>query len=156
MHTTAIDFTPIINVVLQTMATVLLGAGTWGISRLVHWLGLKNAAQASANLDDALGKSVAYGLQQSQQLIKANGWDHADVRSATLASAAPYMIAHFPDALKAVGCDLSNTDAVTACVTQALDRAFPQAVRVAATSPATLPAVPPSLVVSAPAVALAA
>ena len=134
---------------------MLLAAGTWGISRLVRWLGLKNAAQASANLDDALEKSVTYGLQQSQDIIKAQGWDHADVRNATLAKAAPYMIAHFPDALAAVGCDLSKPDALNACVTEALDRAFPQAVAVAAASPST-PSIASPAALTPPAVVRAA
>lgn len=137
MHAATIDLTPITNVLLQLAATVLLGLGSWGATRLVSWLGLKNSAQATANLDDALQKSVTYGLQQSQAMIAAKGWDHVDVHNAALASALPYMIQRFPDALKAAGVDMSNQQALQATVAGALDRSFPQAVAVAAASPAT-------------------
>ena len=66
---TSVNIDPIINALLQLAATVLLAAGTWAVSRLVTWLGLKNSAQATATLDDALQKAVTYGLQQSQGLI---------------------------------------------------------------------------------------
>ncbi len=134
---------PIIDVLLQLAATVLLAVGTWAISRFTMWLGLKNAAQATATLDDALQKAVTYGLQQSQELIKQKGWDHVDVRNATLAQAAPYMINHFPDALKNVGLDMSNPQAVQLAVMGALDRSFPHAAAIAAASPATPPATAP-------------
>ncbi len=149
MHATAMDLSPVINVLLQLAATVLLAAGTWAISQLVRWLGLKNAAQATASLDDALQKSVTYGLQQSQDLIRQKGWDHADVRSATLAQALPYLIQHFPDVLGSAGIDMSNQAALQATVVGALDRAFPHAAAVAANSPATPPATAPTPQVTA-------
>jgi hypothetical protein len=139
-----IKLDPIIDVLLQLAATVLLAAGTWAITRFTTWLGLKNSAQATATLDDALQKAVTYGLQQTQELIKQKGWDNVDVRNAALAHAAPYMIGHFPDALKNVGLDMSNTQAVQAAVMGALDRSFPHAAAVAAASPATPPATAPA------------
>ena len=149
MQHTGIDITPMTNALLELFATLLLAAGTWAIGRLVRWLGLKNAAQATVNLDDALQKSVTYGLQQSQSLIKQNGWDSVDVHDQSLAKAVPYMIAHFPDALKGVGLDLSDTSKLQTTVGAALDRAFPASVTAVAASPATPPAVVPAAAVSA-------
>ena len=154
MHT-AIDITPVTNALLELFATLLLGAGTWAIGRFVQWLGLKNAAQATANLDDALQKSVTYGLQQSQGLIKQHGWDSVDVHDASLAKAVPYMIKHFPDALKGVGVDASDPTALQNTVAAALDRAFPASVTAAAASPATPPAVASPAVVAPTVVAQA-
>ena len=139
-------FEPVINALLQLVASLLLAAGGWLIARPVHWLGLKNAAQATANLDDALQKAIAYGLQQVQDTIREKGWDHIDVRDRTLAIAPPYLITRFPDALRAVGgLDLSNRKAAEIAVSGALDRAFPQAADTAspATPPRTAP-VPPT------------
>ena len=136
---TALDFTPITNVLLQLASTLLLGFGSWGAARLIGLLGLKNAAQATANFDDALQKSVTFGLQQCQALIAQKGWDHLDVRNAALSAAMPYLIGHFPGALKAVGVDASNPQTLESLVKGALDRAFPQAAAAAADSPATPP-----------------
>jgi len=149
MQATATDLSPVINVLLQLAATVLLAVGTWGISMIVRWLGLKNSAQATASLDDALQKSVTYGLQQSQALIRQKGWDHADVKSAALRQALPYMIKRFPDVLGSAGIDMSDQAALQATVTGALDRAFPHAAAVAASSPATPPATAPTPQVTA-------
>ena len=149
MNATATDLSPVINVLLQLAATVLLAAGTWGIGMIVRWLGLKNAAQATASLDDALQKSVTYGLQQTQTMIRQKGWDHAEVKSAALKQALPYMIQRFPDVLGAAGVDMSNQAALQTSVTGALDRAFPHAAAIAANSPATPPATAPSPPVTA-------
>ena len=149
MNATAIDLSPVVNVLLQLAATVLLAAGTWAIGMVVRWLGLKNAAQVTASLDDALQKSVTYGLQQSQDVIRQKDWDHVDVRSVALAHAVPYLIQHFPDALGAAGVDLSDRAALWATVTGALDRAFPHAAAIAANSPATPPATAPTPPVTA-------
>jgi hypothetical protein len=143
MEAASIDISPIVNVLLQLAATVLLGFGTWGVTQLVQWLGLKNSAQATANLDDALEKAVTYGLQQSTALIKQKGWDDVEVRNATLAKAAPYLIDRFPDALRAVGVDMNDQAALQAKVMGALDRIYPHASAVAAASPGTPPATAP-------------
>jgi len=132
-------FDPVINVLLPLLAALLLGVGTWAISRLVKWLNLKNAELITASLNDALHKSVAYGLQQSHDLIHANGWNSIEVKNKTLGTAFQYMIDRFPDTLKAVGVDPLKPDAIEKVVTSALDRVFPQAASIAASSPVTPP-----------------
>lgn len=139
----SVDVTPVTNALMQLAAAVVLAVGTWAVSRFVQWLGLKNAAQATANLDDVLQKGVTYGLQQSLDLIKQKGWDHVDVRNQVLDTALPYVISRFPDTLAAVGLDPNNTQDLTDKVRGALDRAFPHAAAVAAASPATPPATAP-------------
>ena len=103
-----VDITPITSAIMQLVATLILGIGTWAISRLIQWLGLKNAAQATANLDDALQKGVTFGLQQTQELIKQKGWDNIEVHDEALGKALPYVMSRFPGALKAAGLDMSK------------------------------------------------
>ncbi len=141
---TAIDLAPVTGALMQLFAAAIMGVGTWAVTRLVQWLGLKNAAQATAAFDDVLQKAVTYGLQQTQSLISRNGWDHIEVRNQALAHAAPYLIQRFPDTLRAVGVDLSDSAGTAAAVTGALDRAFPHAAARAAASPATPPATAPN------------
>jgi len=141
---TAIDLAPLTSTLMQLLATLIMGVGTWAVSRLVQWLGLRNAAQATAALDDVLQKAVTYGLQQTQDVIREKGWDHIEVRNQALAKAVPYLIERFPDTLRAVGVDLANRNAMTSSVTGALDRAFPHAAARAAASPATPPSTAPN------------
>ncbi len=150
MHTTTLVLTPLIDMLLQLVAAVLLSMGTWAVARLIRWLGLRNSAQATGALDDALQKSITFGLQQSQDLIRRKGWDDVDVRTSAIGQALPYMIERFPDVLKAVGVDTSDQASLQRIVSGALDRAFPQAASVAAASPGTptislVPQVPGSM-----------
>ncbi len=152
MHTTTVILAPLINMLLQALAAVLLAAGTWAIARLMRWLGLQNATQATNAFDDALGKSITFALQQSQDLIRHKGWDDLEVRTTAIGRALPYMIERFPDVLKAVGVDMSDRNSVQKIVSGALDRAFAGAAMVAAASPATPPAPLPVLqTIAAPA-----
>jgi len=137
-------WTDITNALLQVAAALILAVGTWAVGQIVQWLGLKNQAQVTATLDDALNKSVIYGLQQAQDQIRAKGWDHADVRNQTLATSGQYLIDRFPDVLRAAGFDMGNPQALSERVTGALDRAFPHAAATAAASPSTPPATAPN------------
>jgi hypothetical protein len=135
----SIDISPITNALLAVAGTALLAVGTWAVGRAARWMNLQSNATAVSAFDDALGKALAAGLQSSSALIAQKGWDHIDVKNATLAAAAPILVAKFPDALKGVGIDVSDPSQTAAKVTAALDRAFPAAVTKAAASPATPP-----------------
>jgi len=137
----AIDLAPIINEILQLVGIVLVAAIGWLVKRALTWVGLKVSTEQTAKFDDGLQKALAYGIGQTQGLIKAKGWDDPTVKSATLAAAVPYATQMFPAAIKGVGIP-SDPAAQADAVARALDRAFPQAVTVAAASPATPPAPP--------------
>ena len=136
-------YDPIITALLQLMAMLILGVGTWAIGRLVQWLGLRNSAQATANFDDALQKSVTYGLQQVQDQIRQHGWDNAEVKNRALAVALTYMNGRFGSTLKAAGVHGPSQAEIDAILAGALDRMFPHAAAVAAASPATPPITAP-------------
>lgn len=141
---TQLSLNPIFSVLLQLAATVILALGSWAIARLTRWLNLKSSAQLTEALDTALQKSVIFGLQQSQEEIRAKGWDSVEVKNAALAVALPYMTSRFGDTLKLVGVDVNNPAALTQTVKDALDRAFPSAATQASASPATPPTTAPN------------
>ncbi|HEY0412670.1 MAG TPA: hypothetical protein VGD66_05985 [Allosphingosinicella sp.] len=142
--THVIDLTPITSALMQVLAAVVLGIGTFAAQRVVQWLGLRNSQAVTAALDSALQKAVTYGLQQSHDLIKQNGWDHVSVRNNSIAEAATYMTSRFQDTLKAAGVDVNDSAGTQAIVEGALQRAFPHAAAVAAASPATPPTTAPN------------
>lgn len=135
---------PIYTVLLQLAAALLLAVGTWATARFTRWLGLKNSAQITVALDSALQRSVTYGLQQTQDLIREKGWDSPLVRTNALSAALPYMTERFADTLKLAGVDMGKPDEITAMVHGALDRAFPSAALIAAASPTTPPPTAPN------------
>lgn len=138
-----VDITSVEQVLLGLLQAALLAVGLWVGKRLAAWLQKRNASLDVSSFDDALQKTLAFGLQQAQSMIKAKGWDHIDVRNSVLQTATTQMINKFPDALAGVGL---STDRIASSegdlIMQALDRAFPAAVAVAAASPATPPVVP--------------
>jgi len=134
-----VDVSPIVNIVLQLIAMVLLAFGAWAVARAASWLKINSNSAAVDAFDDALAKAIAAGLQSSTSVIAREGWDSVNVKNATLAAAAPILIAKFPDALKGVGLDPDNPAQISTLVDAALDRAFPEAAAKAAASPATPP-----------------
>lgn len=138
-----ISLTPIITTLLELAATVVFAVGSWGIARLTTWLNLKNADQINRNLEGALQKAVTYGLQQTQDRIRAEGWDSLNVKNEALATALPYMTDRFKDTLRLAGVNISDRAATERIVLGALDRIFPAAAAAAASSPATPPETAP-------------
>jgi hypothetical protein len=73
---------------------------------------------------------------QSQNLIKANGWDHVTVQNAIEATAADYLVAKFPDTLKSAGIDPTTPEGVQK-ISDLVTRALPAGTAAAAASPTT-------------------
>jgi hypothetical protein len=133
----------------QLAGAAILAVGTWAVTRFVAWLEKKtslvnqqNEALITANFDDALRKSLIYGLGRATAAIEASGWDDPQVKSQTLQTALAYIGPHFPGYLKAIGIDPNDQNQMNSMVGQALDRAFPNAVDEASKSPATPPRPP--------------
>jgi hypothetical protein len=137
------DITPVTNALLQLGATAITALGTVAIARLVQWLNIKNGDATRSALDEVLNKSVTFGLAESQDLIKAKGWDHVDVRNAAIAKALPYLIDRFPDVLRGLKLDPEAPETKLK-MQDALLRALPFAALTASNSPATPPTTAPN------------
>ena len=135
-----VDLSPLLSSLVQVGALALMALGGVAIQRLSTKLGLDAHAALTKQLDDALNKSIAAGAMDATSLIKARGWDHPDVKSAVLASAAAYLMAMWPGLLKSAGIDLGNPAYAQAKIAALLTRAFPAAMTPIAASPATPPA----------------
>ena len=98
-----------------------------------------NASQI-AQFDDALSKSITFGVTAAQSAIKAKGWDHIDVQNQVLGTALNYAVTNFPTALAGVGLSANTGDPHNLeTIKNALKRAFPDAMAKASASPATPP-----------------
>lgn len=146
-----IDLSTVETELLQGLGIVLLGIGIAGGKLALSWLNTKLgaakiqlSASTKAELEDAAGKALTFGITQADALIRAKGWDHVDVRNAVLATATSYAIGQFPDALARAGIDPSNPVAAAAQLAGILTRKLPEAATTAAASPATPPVAPPA------------
>jgi hypothetical protein len=143
---TTIDISQILTPLLQVICTALVAVLIWASERAIAWLNVKMSAahlevsaSQTAQFDDAIRKSMTFGLGQMHEKIQALGWDHPTVKSSAVALALDYATAHFPGALAAVGIDIKNPTATAAFVTAALNRSFPAVAKTVADSPATPP-----------------
>lgn len=135
-----IDLTQIEQQLLQIIAIIILTILGFIGKRILAWMGIKLSDAGKAELEDAVGKSLTYGLAKSTDLIKAKGWDHADVKNKTIQEGLAYVLAKFPDAMARAGIDSNNPVEVFQKLSGLMERKFPEAVTLAAASPATPPA----------------
>lgn len=136
----SVDLSQIETTVVSLAATALGIVGTWAVSRLAQRFGLQVNQAQKAMFDQALSDSLTYGVTQADATIKAKGWDHVDSKNAIIDAGLSYVVAKFPDALKAVGLSSNlNDPANAAAITSALTRMLPIATTTAAASPTTPP-----------------
>lgn len=145
-----INIEPVITAALQCVGIALIALLSWLSVWAKQYFKNKAAGLMIDQVDDALNKSLTVGLQSADYMIRTRGWDDVAVKNHTIATAANYMIANFPDKVKAMGLDPTNAGTVTKLVDGALNRAFPNAVTVAAASPATPPTPPVTVAPAAP------
>lgn len=111
--TTAVDFSPVISVLMQLAAAALLAAGTVAVGFLTSWLSAK-AKTAGIEVTDAMQAQWNQGLQRALGFavervpgltadMLAKGNLSTDLKNPLLANAAQYAVIHFPDVLKQVG-----------------------------------------------------
>lgn len=102
--TTIIDFAPLVNSVLVPLAIGLLTVlGTWVLTKAKTWLGLQNNSEAAKTLETAMQNALAFAQSKIPNLTPATLT--LDTKSALLATAANYVLAHTPDAMKLLGVD---------------------------------------------------
>lgn len=101
---------------LQGLAGLVLMFLLYLMQRGSAWLKIKLSDAQKAEMEDVAAKALTWGVTQSETLIKAKGWDHAEVQNAVVAAATRYAVTKFPDAIKRTGLDLSNPEATAASI----------------------------------------
>jgi hypothetical protein len=108
-----VDFTPLVSVVVQVLAALLLAVGTVAVGYLTTYLRAKatkagyeisDAQQAQWN--EALQKALGFAVERTEGLTAdavAKGNLSADIKDPLLANATGYLTSHFPDVLKQIG-----------------------------------------------------
>jgi hypothetical protein len=138
MHTTEIDLTPVWQSIITLCGMLLTAFGTVALQRLQTRFHLQNNAALTDAWNAALQNSVVYGSQMSTNLINEHGWEHPTVHNQIVAYGATYLVAHWPDLIKAVGLkpnlDDPNNEKL---IVQALQRALPAGTAIASKAPST-------------------
>lgn len=131
-----IDLSAIETELLQALGIVLTTVIIWGIRTIIAHLKIKNASQIQDALDDAAMKGISFAVMQTQQEIKAKGWDHPTVQNALIAQGATYVATKFPDMLANAGVDPTTVEGRKA-ISDLVTRALPAGTAAAAASPTT-------------------
>lgn len=99
--TTTLDFSPILNHLVEIVAGILMVLGTWAIHRLSAFLKLKEDSEVRAYLETSLDNAIAYAKAAARE--RGGDWLQVDVKRSMVAEAANYVIRATPDALKRFG-----------------------------------------------------
>ncbi len=98
MEQFALDISPIFDVLLELLATVLMALGTWGITLLSRKLKLSNDSEIRNYLEKALERAVDNATERAREAGK--DYTQIEVRHELLRDAAQYIVNRTPDAVK--------------------------------------------------------
>lgn len=96
-----VDLSPVLNVVIQIAALVLMGLAAWIAQKAAAWLHISTQSALFQNVLDAVDRGIAYGQQQAAAKVAAGV--PVQVNNAVAASAANYVITKMPDTLTSLG-----------------------------------------------------
>lgn len=95
---TIVDLSPLLSVLVQFLAAILMVLLSWAAAKLAQKLGLEQDEKVRQLLDEVIRKGIAYGATQLE--AKAGGAVRSvDLRSDLVAMAAEYVARGVPDAL---------------------------------------------------------
>lgn len=101
---TTIDFGPVLHdVVLPIALAILPIVAAWVASKVNGWLGIQNNAALSGLIETAMQNGLALAQSKVPNLVPTA--IPVDVKNELIATAANYVLAHVPDALKMLGVD---------------------------------------------------
>ena len=95
-----ISLTPLLNPVIEVLAVVLLGAGTWAVSMLAQRIGLERDGGLASFVDEAIEEGVALAKRRARAAA-----EDADVEidNEYLAEAVEHVIESAPKAVRKLG-----------------------------------------------------
>jgi len=93
-----IDFSPLLGMLIDTLAAALTAVGVWAVARLGRKLGLEADDRVRLYLDDALARGIGYAREQAKRAAADLG--KVELRSTIAAEAASYVIDRVPDAVR--------------------------------------------------------
>lgn len=103
---TAINFAPILEQLLQVFGLLLAGVVAWAVNKAKGYLeaqtNIKLDAQATALIETAVHNGVKYAQAQLSTIVKGTDLS-VDVKHPVVAEAANYVITHVPEALARLG-----------------------------------------------------
>ena len=142
-----VDLSPLVEAAVGLAATALTIFGSMALRAAERKWNFQLTEAQTAAWDSALTKAVTYAGTKTEDLIKAKGWDHPDVKNAVLAQAESYLVLRFPQVLAAQGLDYTSPSAKDV-IRSALARALPSAFTSLAASPATPASASPTAVLT--------
>lgn len=107
-----VDVTPVTDELQPILLTVLSGIAVWAGKMLLTFLHLQNNAMARATVDQGMQKALGAATTILRQRFAGKTWT-VDAHSAFLKEAGDFAVAHFPDALKAIGITFTKDGSLT-------------------------------------------
>lgn len=96
-----VDLSPVLNVVIQIAALVLMGLTAWIAQKAAAWLHISTQSALFQNVLGAVDRGIAYGQQQAAAKVAAGVPLY--VSSAVAAEATKYVVDKMPGTLNSLG-----------------------------------------------------
>ena len=98
-----IDLTPVLGIVIDLLAAVLMALGGWALTKLGRKFGLEADDQVRLYLGEALAGGIGWAKEQARK--RGDDFARIEVRSRLVAEAGNYVIERVPDAVERFGLD---------------------------------------------------
>lgn len=96
-----VNFGQLMPMFSETLLAVLTALASYATAKLCQWLKAKRDGELGAILDKAFAMGIAFAMSRLTDLTQ--GRMSLEVKSQLAADAANYVLAHVPDAVKALG-----------------------------------------------------
>lgn len=107
MHNLVVTLSPLLDLLIQAVAALLLAFGTWGVTRLADWLKLSADDRVRGYLIAAMERAIDYAQHHASARLshgqEAGDGVFRDVTAEVVDIAAGYLEERVPDALKRLG-----------------------------------------------------
>ena len=103
-----IDLTPVLGLVIDLLAAVLMALGGWALTKMGRKFGLEADDQVRVYLGEALAAGIGWAKEQAR--TRSEDIAHIEVRSRLVAEASQYVIERVPDALDHFGLDAARIE----------------------------------------------
>lgn len=102
MQNTFVDFTPVLNVVIQFLALLVGGLLTWALTKWGKKLGVDRDTELGKIIENSIQRGLSLAANEAKK-VAANRLGKVDLHSPVIAGATTYVIQSAPDALKHFG-----------------------------------------------------
>ena len=100
METLVIDLSPILTILLQSLAGAVMAVAGWALHKVQQKFSLENEGKIREVVMAAVARGITYGKNKAQEELNNADWAKIETKNAMVAHASNYVLSKVPDAVK--------------------------------------------------------